>query len=349
MANFQQLQHSTGRIIRHEDETYLFFGGTAYLGLLTDPDYLELYKDGIDRYGLNNGTSRNNNVQLAIYTDAEKQMASRFSVEDCLLLSSGYLAAQLCIQRLKVEGEILYAPNTHPALWENKPALNAQHFSDWAIQTVEYINNASADSFVVVSNTLDNIAPAYYDFSIFNNVSARKKVYFLLDDSHGIGIAALNAFFIDTDALLGQNREVIVVASLAKGMGTDAGAIFCSREMGTVLRSSPFFTGASPSSPAALYALTEGEWIYKRQWERLQRNKEYLDHQVGTLLHSIAKFPVFTLSKKGLYQELIAKNILITSFSYPLPTDEPINRIVLSALHRPDDMEYLVGVLKSLC
>lgn len=349
MDNFQHLQQSTGRTIRHEDETYLFFGGTAYLGLLADPDYIDLYKDGIDRYGLNNGTSRNNNVQLAIYDEAEGQLASRFGADDCLLLSSGYLAAQLCIQQLKLRGEVLYAPSTHPALWEQDLPINMQDFSSWAKSTVDYINASTKEAFVIVSNSLDNISPAAYDFSIFKNISVNKRIYFLLDDSHGIGISAVNSFFVDTTLLKGDNREVVIVASLAKGMGTDAGAIFCSNHMGTIFRGSPFFTGASPSSPAALYALTAGEWIYKRQWQALSMNKAYVDHHVGTLLRGIPKFPVFTLDKPDLFNVLLSKNILITSFSYPLPTDMPINRIVLSALHRKDDLEYLVRVLESQC
>lgn len=349
MRNFQRLQQATGRTIRHEDETYLFFGGTAYLGLLADPDFMDLYKDGIDRYGLNNGTSRNNNIQLAIYDEAEQRLAKRFAVDDCLLLSSGYLAAQLCIQSLKDAGELLYAPNAHPALWQAEAPLPSQDFNAWASNTVDYINTSTADAFVIVSNTVDNMTPALYDFSVFSRVSPEKKIYFLLDDSHGIGLAAVNAFFVDTQALAGENREIIVVASLAKGMGTDAGAIFCSKQLAAQFRSSPFFTGSSPSSPAALYALTAGEWIYKRQWQALHNNKTYLDHHLGALLRSIPNFPVFTLDMPDLFTRLLAKNILITSFSYPLPTDLPINRIVVSASHKQDDLGYLIRALQSLC
>ena len=78
MTTFRNLSQSTGRTIHMDDQSYLFFGGTAYLGLLDNKDYIELFKEGIDRYGLNNGTSRTNNVQLGIYAEAEKFMAGRF-------------------------------------------------------------------------------------------------------------------------------------------------------------------------------------------------------------------------------------------------------------------------------
>src|SRR5690606_14407909 len=77
MSSFQELHQPIGRIIRQAGKGYHFFGGTAYLGLSTNEEYTELFKEGVDRYGLNNGTSRSNNVQLGIYKDAESNMASR--------------------------------------------------------------------------------------------------------------------------------------------------------------------------------------------------------------------------------------------------------------------------------
>ena len=92
MNNFTHLEQPTGRVIVVGGKEYLFFGGTSYLGLATDKAYASIFIEGIQRYGINNGTSRNNNVQQAIFDQAEEYAAKRFGFEASLLLSSGYLA-----------------------------------------------------------------------------------------------------------------------------------------------------------------------------------------------------------------------------------------------------------------
>lgn len=347
MNPFQYLHQPTGRIIRKDEKDYLFFGGTAYLGLLTNKDYIALYKEGIDRYGLNNGTSRSNNVQLGVFDDAELQMATRFDFQDAILVSSGYLAAQLAIRMLKDKGELIYAPATHPALWLDDAPQVKLSFKDWALNTVERINSATENSFVVISNTLDNLTPEYYDFSVFEKIKSTKKVYLLLDDSHGLGIREENSCFVDL-ANLRKNKslELIVVASLAKGMGTDAGIILSSKVMTDFFRRSNFFRGASPCSPAALFALIMGEDIYKRQFAKLQKNIAYMHSRVGVNVKYLDRFPVFTVARKTAFLELQKQQILISSFPYPLLEDPLVNRIVISSHHEQEDLDTLLSVLK---
>lgn len=350
MNPLQQLNQPTGRFIHHNDRPYLFFGGTAYLSLLVEPNYIDIYKEGIDRYGLNNGTSRSNNIQLGIYAEAEANMAARFGFEEATLLSSGYLAAQLAVRQLQAKGEMIYAPGTHPALWLNgATTTDGQTFEDWAQHTVSYINRSTEKKFVVVANSMDNLRPAQYDFSAFREIDPQKKVYLLLDDSHGIGVREANRCFVDIgDMQDNMPIEVIVVASLAKGMGTDAGILLSSKEIASFFRQSPFFMGASPASPAAMYALVYGEAIYKEQVDKMQKNVTYMQQKVGEDINHIDRFPVFTVSKEGAFEKLLAKEILISSFPYPLPTDQPLNRIVVAAHHTENDMNVLAEALLSI-
>lgn len=343
---FEQLHQPTGRVIHHGGEAYLFFGGTAYLGLSTNEEYIELYKEGVDLYGLNNGTSRSNNVQHGIYQEAESHIASRFGFEGAVMLSSGYLAAQLAIRQMDTLGEVLYAPGTHPALWrDNRVSLPQIDFDEWALQCVAYINKATEKNFVVVANTLDNLRPCKYDFSIFKNVHSTKKIYFLLDDSHGIGIAEANRCYIKQEDFKTESVDLVIVASLAKGMGTDAGVILCSSDMARWFSKSTFFRGASPASPAALYAFVKGQHLYENAVTALHKNRRYLDIRLGENIQRLTDFPVFTTDRQTAFRELLENRILISSFAYPLAEDTLINRIIISACHRQEDLDLLIKSL----
>ncbi|MBE8721643.1 PLP-dependent aminotransferase family protein [Sphingobacterium pedocola] len=345
MKDFQYLNQPTGRIIQQDGENYLFFGGTAYLGLLDNPRYISLYKEGIDKYGLNNGTSRNNNVQLGIYREAENHTAQRFGFEDAILLSSGYLAAQLAIKVLCGRGELIYAPDTHPALWiDGKPHVK-ENFDVWMEETINYINCSDGGEFVVVSNALDNLTPMLYDFSSFEAINPNKKVLFVLDDSHGIGVLRKNGTSVGLNFADRDNFTLIVVASLAKGMGTDAGVVLGNKEHMDMLRKHPIFTGASPSSPASMYVLLKGQDIYEQSFDKLQHNISLAQQLFAHLqFKSISNFSVFSALEANLYQYLLDKNVLISSFSYPFPASPLLNRIVISALHEEQDLRHIAAI-----
>lgn len=351
MSSLRQLHQPTSRTIHLDNKDYLFFGGTAYLGLLVNPEYKDLVKKGIDIYGLNNGTSRSNNVQLGIYDEAEEYIANRFSFEDAVLFSSGYLAAQATVKALACHGAILYAPNTHPSLWvDQKPDVEFDDFQEWLTNVVLSINSAKEREFVIIANAIDNLTPELYDFSILQDIHSSNQIRLILDDSHGIGVLNKNAISANISALSScAHIELVVLASLAKGLGTDAGVVWGSKEIIDEIKRNPMYLGASPSSPASLYALIHGDSIYDRSFDSLQKNLLYLEPFVESMngLKSIKKFPVFTSTDPHLYRFLHHNEVLISSFPYPLPTSPLLNRIVISALHTKEDLIRLVDVLQS--
>lgn len=341
MNNFTHLEQATGRFITAADKEYLFFGGTSYLGLATDQAYASIFMSGIQQYGINNGTSRNNNVQQAIFDQAEDYAAKRFGFEASLLLSSGYLAAQFLVRTLAAEGEVLHAPSCHPSLWLDEKPTATGSFVDWAAAAVAYINQSPQTSFIIVSNSLDNMKPEIYDFTVFRHIDPKKKVVLLLDDSHGIGVLRKNGISLDKGSFQETNIELIVVASLAKGLATDAGLILADESRIKSLKRSNFYTGASPSSPASLYAFVYGEQIYLEQFQKLQHNIRYFRARIASQLNTASNFPVFSSADPSLYARLMDAGILVSSFPYPLATDALLNRIVVNAHHTEADLDRL--------
>lgn len=341
MNNFTRLEQPTGRFITTTDREYLFFGGTSYLGLATDQAYTSIFIEGIQRYGINNGTSRNNNVQQDIFDQAEDYAAKRFGFEASLLLSSGYLATQFLVRTLAAEGEVLHAPSCHPSLWLDEKPTAAGSFVDWATATVAYINQSPQTSFIIVSNSLDNMKPETFDFAVFSHIDPNKKIVLLLDDSHGIGVIRKNGISFDRSNFYLSNIELIVVASLAKGLATDAGLILADEARIKSLKRSNFYTGASPSSPASLYAFVYGEQIYLEQFQKLQHNISYFRERIASQLNTVSNFPVFSSTDPTLYARLMDAGILVSSFPYPLATDPLLNRIVVNAHHTEADLDRL--------
>lgn len=344
--DFNKLELKLSPSIKVDDKNYLYFGGTAYFGIPQNKDFIKLYIEGIERYGLNNGTSRGNNVQLGIYNEAEAFTANRYGAAAALITSSGYLAAQLTVRAYTKLGEVRYAPNTHPALWvEGNPSINSS-FGEWSNQILAEINNSEINNWVLLSNSMNNLFPEIYDFSFIKNISASKSITLIIDDSHGIGLLNKGNCALQNVPQL-NNVEVVIVASMAKALGLDAGVILGSVKAITKLKQSDEFYGASPPAAAGLYAFIHAEDIYRQAYKKLQENVKIFTQKLTNKNDwcFVEDFPVFLAKQPAIEQRLLEQKILISSFPYPDRNGKNLNRIVLSSWHSETDILKLVSAL----
>jgi 8-amino-7-oxononanoate synthase len=344
MPNFKSINQPFSNTINIDGNSYLYFGGTAYLGIPKNQDFINLYIEGIKKFGLNNGTSRTNNIQLGIYDEAEKVAAGRYGAEAALITSSGYLAAQLTVKALSALGKVIYAPATHPALWLTGQPANQQSFNDWKKETINLINTSGGKTWVLISNSLNNLFPEIYDFNFLTEIHPEKEIILIVDDSHGIGVNnnGMGAFI---NLPVKANIERIVVASMAKALGVDAGLVLGSNAVMDKLKNSNIFVGASPPSAASLVAYIHAEKIYHNAWTRLRENIKLLTADLNKTWTFEPAFPAFLTQDAALANRLLKEKILISSFPYPKPESEPINRIVLSSWHEKEDINRLIKAL----
>lgn len=342
---FNQLPFALGRTVQSDAQSFLYFGGTAYLGIPRNEAFFELYMDGARKYGLNNGTSRSNNVQLGIYEAAEAFAAARFGAAAALITSSGFLAAQMAVSHFSNCGQVIYAPASHPALWSDGNPHTSGSFGYWSRHVVELINRSKTKRWVLISNTMNNLFPERYDFSFLTQIHDDKEVLLIADDSHGIGVLG-HGRGCYTSLPERSNIHCLVVASMAKALGVDAGLILGSEALITSLKQTPVFLGASPPAAAGLYAFMEAGAIYDQELERLMRLCDYFNNRLGSekaAFASMEGFPVYLSEDQHLSDHLLARDVLISSFAYPDQHGELLNRIVLSSWHQKADIDALLN------
>ncbi len=345
MPDLRSLNQPFNRSLNVEGKEYLYFGGTAYLGIPQNEQFASFYIEGIRKFGLNNGTSRNNNIQLGIYNEAEATAASRFGAAGTLITSSGYLAAQLTVKALSDTGTVVYAPSTHPALWTENTPTDHQSFTSWTQQVSDQIRHSPEKNWVLISNSMNNLYPEIYDFNFLKQLPEDKNITLIVDDSHGIGINQQGRG-VYTALPKQHNIRPVVVASMAKALGVDAGLILAEKELINKLKNSNEFLGASPPAAAALYAFIKSEGLYTQAWDKLQRNIQILTPALGKDWKYVQGFPAFYTEEVGIEERLFKNRVLISSFPYPTKTSAPVNRIVLSSWHEEADLTTLIRVLR---
>jgi 8-amino-7-oxononanoate synthase len=350
--SFWETDHLPGRLLHHAGREYLYCSGTGYLGMARNPEFAALLSEGLARYGTNYGSSRSSNLRLRIYEEAETYLARCADAAAALTVSSGYLAGQMAVKALSDAGRFEYAPGTHPAAWlAAAPAAPPATFShaDWSAQLLARLATEPPAPVVIVSNSLDPLHACPYNFSWTAHLPPDRPITLLLDDSHGFGVTGPTGAGVFAEVRVPPSVRVVVVASLGKACGVPGGVVLSSDEQFVAeLRRSAFFSASSPVVPAYLWAFVRAESLYAQARQQLAANTAQFAQATATtdLFKSFEGFPVFYTPANQLADYLQERGVWVSSFPYPAPTDTPITRVVLSALHTAADMAQVAALAR---
>ena len=341
-SSFHQINHLPNRTVFIDGLEHLFFSGTSYLGLPQNPNFQEVIKQGFQQYGSVYGSSRNGNLQLEIYEQAEEKLAAWVGAEAALTLSSGMLAGQAVVRQLWLEGyEFAYSPDVHPAVWHlPQVEIPTTSFEKWASEIGDLLKNNK--KIALITNSTDALRGKLHNFEWVNRLPDLP-ITLVVDDSHGLGVRGVNGTGIFRQIPQHSQLRVVVTASLAKGMGLAGGVIFSDKTTLQIIRNSAYFAGCSPVAPHQLWAYSHADAFYEQAQAQLKANIALFIAEIEELnLFSYSEnYPVFYTERDDLYPFLLQNQVLIYSFSYPKPTDKANTRVVLSAWHTATDIQQL--------
>jgi 7-keto-8-aminopelargonate synthetase-like enzyme len=339
------LQFTPGRTAIINEKELLFFSGYSYLGMNHEPQFIQLLQKGIELYGAIFPSSRISNTALDLYNETEGQLCKLTSLPFTILLPSGFTAGKAAVGTIEEGSTIFHSPFCHPAI---RMGINSTlSFSDWASETVETINkNIYKTPPVILSDSVNQLTAEVYDFSFLKNI--KQNIICIIDDSHGIGLIGNAGSGISSHLPQSENIEYIITYSLSKALNIQAGAISCThKNTAEKIRKSNWFTAVTPPSPSMLYAFCNAAPIYQKQLEKLNQQKtafqKLITHKKG--IHFHLDLPVFILPVEQDEDYFASKDIIISSFAYPDPTGNKINRAVINALHTQTDLQKLANAL----
>lgn len=336
-----------GRTIELAGGSYLYFSGTAYLGLVQHPAFKDLVAEGVSRYGVHYGGSRLAAVRLRLFEAAEARLARLSGAEAGLVLSSGTLAGQMALRVAHQPGAVYsFAPDVHPALWPEGYRPASGSFDTWVRSLCR--EAPQGPPLVLLTNSLDPLRARRYDFNWLLELPRERAVTLVIDDSHGFGLCGPNGGGIRPQLPACPHIEVVVISSLGKAFGIPGGAILASADFIRRIWESPFFGGASPGPPAFLHAFLNGQPLYRAARKQLRRNVDTLRRLLPAShpLQGFDNYPVLFCPDPQLAPYLYRHRVLISHFSYPTPQDEAIARLVLNSLHTLRDVERLARLIK---
>jgi 8-amino-7-oxononanoate synthase len=342
------ISHLPNRTIEADGQEHLFFSGTSYLGMAQNVDFQRYMANSLPIYGTVFGVSRNGNLQLNIYQEAEAKLAQTATAPAALTVSSGMLAGQAVVRYLAAEAQrtgakFVYGPGAHPALWrETETVLPNLSFLLWC----NSLTQRPARPCIILTNALNPGQPELFSFDWVADLPVGQPITLVVDDSHGLGLMN-NGRGVWPQIPAHPNVRLIVTASLAKAMGMPGGVIFSDAETLASIRQTAFFAGCSPIPPAYLAAFCQADALYSQARQTLADRvalAEKLLLPTG-LFRQECGYPVFYTDRDDLYPFLLENGIFIYSFAYPTAADKPTTRIIISAFHQPKDIHRLADCI----
>lgn len=332
-----------------DGKKYLYFGGTAYLGLQYHPAFKTKTAEYILEIGTHWGASRAGNVIVNRYKKAEKYLAKWAGSEETLTLSSGFLAGRLVAENMITsQSQPFFSPSCHSAIL--LPA--SERSSTWKSLKKNISSHLLKNPHLNPVVFTDTVDFQESDKSVYDHLEAlpKKGITLVADDSHGIGILGDSGKSAYQRLVNLGFEDVLVCGSLGKAMGIPAGVVFGSGERIQQLKQTNLFSGASPASPAGiavlLWALESG--LYEQQVIKLHKNLTYFIERTRSLncIKPIKDHAVWLFRDNTLAQHLRENGILITHFQYAAANHESSpSRIVLSAAHSKAQLDRLIEVL----
>jgi 8-amino-7-oxononanoate synthase len=335
------LTEAPGRTTILDGTEYLFFSGYSYLGLGKLPAFTDLVKQGIDKYGVVYPSSRISNTALALYERMEDGLARFTHCEEAACFSSGFLSARTAVEVVKEEMNVYFLPHTHPASADATGILSIPAEQSWTDFLSERAT-ANEFRFAITADSINPTPGEINDFSFFATTPADFRITLIIDDSHGIGWLGASGEGIRSLLELPANVELLLNFSLSKAFHLNGGVICGSRKWITAVRRHVNYATSTPLMPSLAYAWLMAGDLFQQQREILLENIHYLQKLTTNDTFVVnGGTPVFAVAKKGIAPYLLQHKIIVSSFSYPHPESDPVNRVVLNALHLSQDLEKL--------
>lgn len=353
--------------------TYLYFGGTGYLGLAAHPEVIEAGCSALRRYGVHSATSRARIGTNPPVRQVEEEAARFFGCEEAFYFGSGYAANHILVAALAAHAEaIVIDAGAHYCVQEAArsallPIHSFRHRDPDDL--AELLQNISCPLVMVdaVCPSTGELAPLEAYLSV---LSRRPRAILSLDDAHGFGVLGPRGRgLLDTLGLWeeanhlprSEGTSLFVGGTLAKALGGFGGilpgtAAFVSHAR----RSSHYFDGAS--APASAVAGSSAKALQliladPSHREHLLANARHLREGLRALGLAVPDSGTAHMgvriedapTMQALHSRLKDRGILVPYVAeYTGLPEGGVLRFAVFATHLPEQIDFLLSELRTI-
>ncbi len=346
---------------------YLYFAGTGYFQLQSNPEIIDEAVAAIRTYGIGSATSRTINGTTPLILKLEQRIADFFHTEDAAYLPSGYLsnlAGFQALEKMDIYDVIFIDENAHysnisGALATGKKVVKFKHLDvkDLKIQIKKYLKKGRKP--LIASDGLFPIWAEIPPVPEYLKIAEKYDGAVWVDDAHGVGILGENGRGV-YDYFQLKSERLCMGATLSKAFGAYGGFICGDDRFIRTVKSGNVMTGTSSPPSAMVGAALRGLELVKNNskfLKRLRSNALYLKAKLKESGIAVENnyLPIVTFSTgssekmQNIQRWLMEKGVHIQFVKYVGSGDDGVLRMVVSSAHSKEEIDFLVtSIVKQL-
>jgi len=352
-----------------DGKKYLLFSTNNYLGLARNPKVIDAAINAAKKSGVGTGASMAVSGATIYHRDLEKELADFYKTEDCVILSSGFMANSAVItafakEKLKVFcDKYLHVSFINSLKFHGIDPIRYEHndMDDLEGKIKAVIGDGSEiDSLIITESVFSQHGEVA---SIDKTVGVAKKYNSILivDDAHGLGTIGKNGHGILDYYNLSSKDIPVITGAMNKALGSQGGYIVTTKRIAETIRMKAYeliFTSSLPamSMAAACTALREIRYnpvLFRQLKENIEYARSGLAGIGVSLTRSITPIiPIIIGSedRTSFISKKLSENGIVAIPIIPpaVPSGASRLRIQITAEHNKDDIDKLVNLLGPL-
>lgn len=350
------VESTSATSITLEGESYLAFGGCNYLGLGQHPAVHAALIDALPKFGISTTASRETTGNTTVHELLEAELAGFMGLEGAILSAEGYTANFTALQALAGTARVALIDShahrslRHAAIASGMQVFDYEHLSP---ESARWLIEQFADQGVVIlTDSVFAADGAIAPLPQLLGALPRHRATLLVDDCHGLCVLGPGGRGAGAHFGIADER-VVVTTTLAKGLGCYGGAVLgtrrfidtCRRQAWVYRSSTPIPPALAQACRAALRVLTSDDAMIFA----LRRNIALLRESLFLLGLPLPPdgVPIFTFAlsparrMERMHEVLKERGIFAPLIEYPGGPAERYFRVVVNALHTPEQIERL--------
>jgi len=360
------MESKVGTTTRLNGKDYLYFAGTGYFQLQSNPDMIQAAVDATLQFGIGSATSRTISGTTPLLLQLEKKIADFFGTEDAAYLPSGYLSNMAGFQALEKSNvfdiifidELSHYSNIGGAMMTDKQVVEFKHRDPDDLRDKIKTHLKKDEKPLIISDGLFPIWAELAPVDDYLKIAEEFNGTVWVDDSHSVGILGENGRGVFEYFHISSER-LYMGGTLSKAFGAYGGFVTGKTAFIHNIKSGHIMTGSSAPPNAMVAAAIKGLEIVKSHPEirqNLWNNAIYLKNgfkdmgiKTDDSYLPIVTFRLADSNKmKHIHQALMDKGIYIQFVKYVGSGADGVLRIVVTSSHTKPQIDYLISSLGML-
>jgi len=353
------------------EKEFLRMNSNSYLGLSLHRELIAAEEKTAQKFGVGPGAVRFISGTYTQHVQLEKALARFHGRPACMLTSSAYTSVVGVIASLATPETIIISDELNHSCIINgtklaRPKAKEVYAHLDMAGLEKHIQNAigQSDNLLVITDGVFSMRGDLAPLAEISALIARyndkfsRDILLMVDDSHGIG--ALGKAGRGTEQVTGAKADILV-GTLGKAFGVNGGYIVADEQIIAYLRQkNPFYIYTNPITPAEAAAALRALQILQsaagrarlrhltKMTTRFEKGLIKLGFETISSPHPVVPLVVRdTQRTRELVNHLREHGVLATGLAYPVvPKGGDLIRFQVCADHTPEDIDYVLGVLK---